>query len=254
MSGMFMKKIGIGVLIMVALLGMLPGCSALNDTQANKVTSALEQRYGKEFSVAKIGDRLMKASATTYCYAADQPDMWFEATLLQDGEVTDNYSERRIERQAEDELATALLAQGIRGEAHATISSFADMTYEDESLRDFIRHNNPVFISFSIALINNSETKANSAALKAVLVELSRSWGIPITLIVTVVAEESGEECLSAVRTMTYFNETTVSEYGVVREFTLDATAEGAVEREAGTLPPWVNELLEHSKTDGEAA
>ncbi len=142
-----MKRIKfiISAVITAAIVFTLSGCNALNNRYSSHIKSDLSEKYGKSFTVAAVGDRIDRDTATAYVYADDDPTMWFEVRTDNSGTVVfERYAFRLICRNVENKINETFENYGIRSECFVTFSPSKDIKAEpDMTLDEFIEVNSP---------------------------------------------------------------------------------------------------------------
>ena len=122
----------------VFMSGLL-GCNAINDSTTKSIKSSLSEKYGKSFTVAELGDRIDRDTATAYVYADDDPTMRFIVRAdKESGEVVyEEYSYRLMCRRVENKINETFAKYGIASECFVTftprrnINVSLNMTYEE---------------------------------------------------------------------------------------------------------------------------
>ena len=101
-----LMQIGGLVIAMAALMNFTSCLRALNKTNAGDIERLLQEKYGIEFQVISIGNRLASPSmdtVTAYCSPKNNNRVVFEAKMNTNNElVSDNFPNRVIDVQAED--------------------------------------------------------------------------------------------------------------------------------------------------------
>lgn len=124
---------------MAVFMSALLGCNAINDRTTKQIKSSLSEKYGKSFTVAKLGDRIDRDTATAYVYADDDPTMRFIVRAdKESGEVVyEEYSYRLMCRRVENKINETFAKYGIVSECFVTftprrnINVSLNMTYEE---------------------------------------------------------------------------------------------------------------------------
>ena len=103
-----LMQIGGLVIAMAALMNFTSCLRALNKTNAGDIERLLQEKYGIEFQVISIGNRLASPSmdtVTAYCSPKNNNRVVFEAKMNVASElVSDDFIERYIDVQAEEQL------------------------------------------------------------------------------------------------------------------------------------------------------
>ena len=126
-----MKKIikRIGVIVMAFMVAAnMAACIGLDQIQAKQVEQALEARYGEEFKVTRIGNRLGSGEPDTveaYCHPVANPDIVFRARIDIDGNLlNDPYPSAVLKYQMEEYLMQSFEADGME----VQINGYFDMS------------------------------------------------------------------------------------------------------------------------------
>ena len=116
-----MKKIikRIGVIAMAFMVAAnMAACIGLDQIQAKQVEQALEARYGEEFKVTRIGNRLGSGepdTAEAYCHPVANPDIVFRARIDIDGNLLNNpYPSAALEYQMEKYMTSNFEMEGMQ--------------------------------------------------------------------------------------------------------------------------------------------
>ena len=116
----------IAIAFMVA--ANMVGCIGLDQIQAKQVEQALEARYGEEFKVTRIGNRLGSGepdTAEAYCHPVANPDIVFRARIDIDGKLlNDPYPSAVLKYQMEEYLMQSFEADGME----VQINGYFDMS------------------------------------------------------------------------------------------------------------------------------
>lgn len=127
------------LIVMAVFMSALIGCNAINDRTTKSIKSSLSEKYGKSFTVAELGDRIDRDTATAYVYADDDPTMRFIVRAdKESGEVVyDEYPYRLMCRTVENKINETFAKYGIVSECFVTftprrnINVSLNMTYEE---------------------------------------------------------------------------------------------------------------------------
>lgn len=116
------KFIIVGV-IMATFMSTILGCNAIDNRIIKSIKSTLSEKYGKSFTVAALGDRIDRDTATAYVYADDDPTMRFIVRVDKSGEVVyEAYSYRLMCRTVENKINKAFEKYGIESECLVTFT------------------------------------------------------------------------------------------------------------------------------------
>ncbi|MDE6733687.1 MAG: hypothetical protein K2J77_12545 [Oscillospiraceae bacterium] len=83
----------------------------------------MSEKYGKSFTVAELGDRIDRDTATAYVYADDDPSMRFVVRTDKSGEVIyEEYPYRLMCRKVENKINETFAKYGIVSECFVTFT------------------------------------------------------------------------------------------------------------------------------------
>ena len=121
------KRMSVIVMAFMVAANMA-ACIGLDQIQAKQVEQALEARYGEEFKVTRIGNRLGSGDPTTaeaYCHPVANPDIVFRARIDIDGNLLNNtYTSAVLDYQMEEYLMQSFEADGME----VQINGYFDMS------------------------------------------------------------------------------------------------------------------------------
>ena len=121
------KRMSVIVMAFMVAANMV-GCIGLDQIQAKQVEQALEARYGEEFKVTRIGNRLGSGepdTAEAYCHPVANPDIVFRARIDIDGNLlNDPYPSAVLKYQMEEYLMQSFEADGME----VQINGYFDMS------------------------------------------------------------------------------------------------------------------------------
>ena len=110
------KRIGVIAMAFMVAANMA-ACIGLDQIQARQVEQALEARYGEEFKVTRIGNRLGSGepdTAEAYCHPVANPDIVFRARIDIDGNLlSEDYIGAVLRNQMKEYLMQSFEADGM---------------------------------------------------------------------------------------------------------------------------------------------
>ena len=110
------KRMSIIVMAFMVAANMA-ACIGLDQIQAKQVEQALEARYGEEFKVTRIGNRLGSGepdTAEAYCHPVANPDIVFRARIDIDGNLlSEGYIGATLRNQMKEYLMQSFEADGM---------------------------------------------------------------------------------------------------------------------------------------------
>lgn len=119
------------VVIAAAISMSFTACIRNPDSNnAEEITTLLEEKYGKEFGVKSIGNRLANDGAdllTAYCYPKDDEAIIFEAVMSVEKKlISDDYPVRIIEVETNKRIAQSFSQNGIKASANVSVSKLPE--------------------------------------------------------------------------------------------------------------------------------
>lgn len=132
------------VIILMAVITTISmsACSKINSETAADVCNALKAKYGEDFEVTQIGDRLNSSTATTYVHPVNNSDIVFTARIDRSGNVVDDYVNNIIMNSLEHDLVAKLSNSGFISVANAVVTE-DDVIETDRNLdpNTFVKKN-----------------------------------------------------------------------------------------------------------------
>ena len=199
-----MKKL-LKISLLITLILFISGCSNLiNQMSIEKVCKALEEKYGEEFEVTKLGDRINTGHTKFQMNPVNNKEIVFEATMdNDDGVVVDSYVRASAANKVEKELKNLLEKVDIKTEL--IISIYCKDTKKEKntnlSLRDLVEKYDCeiVFIDFPLSESVYCEEKVNE--IMRMLEEFKNVYGININGYLYIIPNETYDKCLSDLNT-----------------------------------------------------
>ena len=156
------KRIGCLAIAMAVLMSLSSCLQALNRADAGHIEKLLKEKYGTEFQVISIGNRLASSgmdTVTAYCRPADDSRVVFEAKMNDNQQlVSDTFVERVVEVQAEKALEEFFSNEGIQASVYAHIFPVDEKTdYRHADYLEIIRSTPE--ISFTFKTVVSESTK-----------------------------------------------------------------------------------------------
>lgn len=148
------------VLISAMIIALSAGAcmTLINNDTANSVCKKLEAKYGEEFEVVKIGDRLVTSSAKTYVHPVSNSDIVFTARIDKSGNVDDDYVNHILLNSINQNIVSTFSDYGIVALSNAVVTD-ADVRETDRNLdlNSFTAKNNLDGILVYVAIDYNNE-------------------------------------------------------------------------------------------------
>lgn len=129
------------MIILSSILVLLSGCKWDSRGTKRKVEAKLKEKYNQSFSTSAIGDRYNTNYTRLYCYPTNDKDILFEVIYYDNGEMTDDYIERKYEYELERELISALKEVNIQAICRIDISATGkdkNKNYANMSIDEYI--------------------------------------------------------------------------------------------------------------------
>lgn len=167
------------LIIMAAALSMsFTACMRnLDSNNAEEVANLLGQKYGIEFGVKSIGNRLASDKAdtvTAYCYPKNNEKVIFEAVMNVDRElVSDDYPVRLMEIEAKEKIEAKFSEIGMAATVSVSIARLPNSAnLLDANLADVISENPELSLTFTTVLCDSADSQKTYDVVIALLNEL----------------------------------------------------------------------------------
>lgn len=169
----------VALVIMAAALSVsFTACmKKLDSNNAEEVANLLGQKYGIEFEVKSIGNRLASDKAdtvTAYCYPKNNKQVIFEAVMNVERElVSDDYPVRLLEIAAKEKIEAEFSEKGIEATVAVSIARLpSSENLLDANLADIISENPELSLTFTTVLCDGAEARKTYDTVIALLEEL----------------------------------------------------------------------------------
>lgn len=129
------------MIIFSSILVLFSGCKWDSKGTKKKVEAKLKEKYNQSFSTSAIGDRWNTDYTRLYCYPTNDKEILFEVTYYDNGEMTDDYIERKYECELERELISDLKDANIQAICRIDIAATGrdkNKNYSNMSLNEYI--------------------------------------------------------------------------------------------------------------------
>lgn len=167
------------IIIMAAALSMsFTACMRyLDRSNAEKVAKLLGQKYGIEFEVQSLRNRLASDKANTvtaYCYPKNNAKVIFEAVMNVERElVSDDYPVRLLEVAAKEKIEAEFSGKGIEATVAVSIACLPiTENLLDANLTDIISAYPELSLTFTTVLCEPADARETYDAVVALLEEL----------------------------------------------------------------------------------
>ena len=185
-------------------------CIGLDQIQARQVEQALEARYGEEFKVTRIGNRLGSGepdTAEAYCHPVANPDIVFRARIDIDGNLLNNpYPSAVLEYQMEEYLMQSFEADGMEVQINGNLAmgnAVGDFTEIDVKAEDAVAQSVQYGICYcmNIAMKDTGNNEEMAEAIyHSAESALSIDENIEVVLRVYIIGVDRYEECKELAR------------------------------------------------------
>lgn len=128
----FLKKVGM-IIMSVAMLAF-SGCKNINNQTAEMAKKSLYEKYGCEFEVTHIGDRLNQSRAKLYANLKSNPDIKFTIYVGNDGTITDDYIVETKQYEYECEVKKLMKEKGVECNISSTFYGEESTQEEDKDI------------------------------------------------------------------------------------------------------------------------
>ena len=218
-----------GVILMTASLMSLIGCTQINDDTSSKITCLLEEKYGEEFLVSQIGNRLDTDSVTAYCRAAGNATLPFTVIMTRGGDLDDDYVQRYFGRQVESVIQEKFRERSI--DTASVVTIFAPSGYPvkpDITLEAFIRQYAPGMFIADLIIPDTQAPFDENIPFSQALNDAYSALSVEIQCKIKTVSPDNFEDCKNRAAEEPDFNATIIRrDYGVVKEHTCKVNSDG---------------------------
>ena len=217
----------IAIAFMVA--ANMAACIGLDQIQARQVEQALEARYGEEFKVTRIGNRLGSGepdTAEAYCHPVANPDIVFRARIDIDGNLlSEDYIGATLRNQMKEYLMQSFEADGVEVQINGYFTmenAVGDYTEIDVKAEDAMAQSAQYGICYCMDIAmkdtGNNEEMAEAIYHSAESV-LNIDENIRVFIAVYIIEADRYEECKELARQ--YDDGLSIQEYynhGAIRD------------------------------------
>ena len=216
-----MKRL-LKISLLITLILFISGCSNLiNQMSIEKVCKALEEKYGEEFEVTKLGDRINTGHTKFQMNPVNNKEIVFEAKMdNENGEIVDSYVEACIANRTEKELKNTLEEINIKTEL--IITFFCNLGEEKNinlSLRDLVEIYacEKIFIDLPLNENDYSEKKVNE--IMGLLEQFRNTYDVNIYGYLYYIPNDIYNKCLSDLNTYYTVNNTWFRNYNLKEKY-----------------------------------
>lgn len=231
------KSVKVGLFMMISLFQLF-ACSELSKKTAKTVTNYLEKKYGEEFIVTHIGDRLNNNTTKLYVKPAKNEMITFTAYIDAKDNIIEDYVNNIILSKVETEVQKLFSKSGIDCAVNLVITN--DNIHEtdrDLSIDEFMNKNNIDFL-FMRLIIDNSTS--NKQEITEILKQFKSLYPIDCKIDVYILPTDTFEECKTDFLSYPSVNSTRIKSYSPITNFQIMI--------EDGIKSELTNESLEKSE------
>ena len=216
----------IAIAFMVA--ANMVGCIGLDQIQAKQVEQALEARYGEEFKVTRIGNRLGSGepdTAEAYCHPVANPDIVFRARIDIDGNLlSEGYIGATLRNQMKEYLMQSFEADGMEVQINGYFTmgnAVGDYTEIDVKAEDAMAQSAQYGVCYCMNIAmkdtGNNEEMAEAIYHSAESV-LNIDENIQVFMVAYVIESDRYDECKEFARQYDTISSQEYYNHGAIRE------------------------------------
>ena len=216
----------IAIAFMVA--ANMVGCIGLDQIQAKQVEQALEARYGEEFKVTRIGNRLGSGepdTAEAYCHPVANPDIVFRARIDIDGNLlSEGYIGATLRNQMKEYLMQSFEADGMEVQINGYFTmgnAVGDYTEIDVKAEDAMAQPAQYGVCYCMNIAmkdtGNNEEMAEAIYHSAESV-LNIDENIQVFMVAYVIESDRYDECKEFARQYDTISSQEYYNHGAIRE------------------------------------
>ena len=216
----------IAIAFMVA--ANMAACIGLDQIQAKQVEQALEARYGDEFKVTRIGNRLGSGepdTAEAYCHPVANPDIVFRARIDIDGNLlSEGYIGATLRNQMKEYLMQSFEADGMEVQINGYFTmgnAVGDYTEIDVKAEDAMAQPAQYGVCYCMNIAmkdtGNNEEMAEAIYHSAESV-LNIDENIQVFMVAYVIESDRYDECKEFARQYDTISSQEYYNHGAIRE------------------------------------
>ena len=226
MKTMIKRMSVIAMAFMVA--ANMAACIGLDQIQARQVEQALEARYGEEFKVTRIGNRLGSGepdTAEAYCHPVANPDIVFRARIDIDGNLlSEDYIGATLRNQMKEYLMQSFEADGVEVQINGYFTmgnAVGDYTEIDVKAEDAMAQSAQYGVCYCMNIAmkdtGNNEEMAEAIYHSAESV-LNIDENIRVFMVAYVIESDRYDECKEFARQYDTISSQEYYNHGAIRE------------------------------------
>ena len=221
------KRMSVIVMAFMVAANMT-ACIGLDQIQARQVEQALEARYGEEFKVTRIGNRLGSGDPTTaeaYCHPVANPDIVFRARIDSDGNLlNEDYIGAVLRNQMKECLLQSFEADGMEVQINGFFTTgnvVGDYTEIDVKAEDAVAQSAQYGVCYCMEVAmkdtGNDEEMAEAIYHSAESV-LDIDENIQLFMVVYIIDANRYEECKEFARQYDGLSDQEYYDFGAIRD------------------------------------
>ena len=221
------KRMSVIVMAFMVAANMA-ACIGLDQIQARQVEQALEARYGEEFKVTRIGNRLGSGEPDTveaYCHPVANPDIVFRARIDIDGNLlSEGYIGATLRNQMKEYLMQSFEADGMEVQINGNFdmsNAVGDYKEIDVWAEDAVAQSVQYGICYSMDIAmkdtGNNEEMAEAIYHSAESV-LDIDENIRVFMVAYVIESDRYDECKEFARQYDTISSQEYYNHGAIRE------------------------------------
>ena len=206
----------------------MAACIGLDQIQARQVEQALEARYGEEFKVTRIGNRLGSGepdTAEAYCHPVANPDIVFRARIDIDGNLlSEGYIGATLRNQMKEYLMQSFEADGMEVQINGYFTmgnAVGDYTEIDVKAEDAMAQSAQYGVCYCMNIAmkdtGNNEEMAEAIYHSAESV-LNIDENIRVFMVAYVIESDRYDECKEFARQYDTISSQEYYNHGAIRE------------------------------------
>ena len=206
----------------------MAACIGLDQIQAKQVEQALEARYGEEFKVTRIGNRLGSGepdTAEAYCHPVANPDIVFRARIDIDGNLlSEGYIGATLRNQMKEYLMQSFEADGMEVQINGYFTmgnAVGDYTEIDVKAEDAMAQSAQYGVCYCMNIAmkdtGNNEEMAEAIYHSAESV-LNIDENIQVFMVAYVIESDRYDECKEFARQYDTISSQEYYNHGAIRE------------------------------------
>ena len=206
----------------------MAACIGLDQIQARQVEQALEARYGEEFKVTRIGNRLGSGEPDTveaYCHPVANPDIVFRARIDIDGNLlSEGYIGATLRNQMKEYLMQSFEADGMEVQINGYFTmgnAVGDYTEIDVKAEDAMAQSAQYGVCYCMNIAmkdtGNNEEMAEAIYHSAESV-LNIDENIRVFMVAYVIESDRYDECKEFARQYDTISSQEYYNHGAIRE------------------------------------